>query len=97
MATYLILNLVFLAVVLVAIRFKPDRIKKPFVVTLLALIALTALFDNLIISFDIVGYDVTKILNLYIGIAPVEDFFYAILAVILIPIVWDTLGDTHAK
>lgn len=67
-------------------------IKKPtksWVITLGALLVLTAIFDSIIIWAGIVGYDSHKILGLYIGFAPIEDFFYAILAVLIVPILWN--------
>ncbi len=53
---------------------------------------LTAVFDNLIILADIVDYDPRLILGLFVYKAPVEDFFYAILAVILVPSLWNRFG-----
>jgi lycopene cyclase domain-containing protein len=95
MATYLILNMCILAIVLVLLR---QRVSKPStvrLVTLGLLLVLTAIFDSLIISLGVVGYNPDKLLGLYIGSAPVEDFFYAIVASILIPTVWNKLGNTH--
>lgn len=45
------------------------------------LFVLTAVFDNLIVGLSIVDYDPAKILGIHIGVAPVEDFMYALLAV----------------
>jgi lycopene cyclase domain-containing protein len=61
-------------------------------VTLGILLVLTAVFDNIIIALSIVGYDPAKILNIYVGSAPIEDFMYAILAVMLVPAIWRKLG-----
>jgi lycopene cyclase domain-containing protein len=97
MATYLTLNLLFIAVVLVALRIKPSRPSIPWVVTLIALLVLTAIFDSLIINAGIVAYDSSKLLGIYIGSAPIEDFFYAVLAIILIPAIWHKLGGTYVK
>ena len=61
------------------------------------LLVLTAIFDSIIVGLDIVGYSADKILGLYIGSAPVEDFFYAVLAAIIMPVLWNKLGDKHVR
>ena len=74
-------------------------IKKPtkaWWLTLAILLVLTAVFDSLIIWAGIVGYDTQKILGLYVGKAPIEDFFYAVLAVIIVPALWN-LFDTKKE
>lgn len=68
---------------------KPDR---AWWMTLGVLIILTAIFDSVIIWADIVDYDPTKILGLYAIQAPIEDFFYAILAVVIVPALWKLFG-----
>ncbi len=75
-------------------------IKKPtkaWWLTLAILLVLTAVFDSLIIWAGIVGYDTQKILGLYVGKAPIEDFFYAVLAVVIVPALWNLFGDKKAK
>lgn len=75
-------------------------IKKPtkaWWVTLLALLALTLVFDNLIIWAGIVAYDTTKLLGVYAGLAPIEDFFYALLAVIILPALWQLFGGSKKE
>jgi len=86
--TYIIINLIFL--VCVAVLFSQHLIKptKVWWLTLVILTLLTAVFDSIIIWAGIVGYDTQKILGIYVGLAPIEDFFYAILAVILVPTLW---------
>ena len=56
--------------------------------TLVVLIILTAVFDNLIIMLSIVDYDPSKILGLKVMNAPIEDFMYTLLAVIMVPAFW---------
>ena len=51
----------------------------------------TAIFDNLIIWSGLVAYDESKILGWRIGLAPVEDFLYAIVAVLLTASMWHIL------
>ncbi|WP_084125095.1 lycopene cyclase domain-containing protein [Demequina sp. NBRC 110054] len=62
--------------------------KLPLVWTGLVLLALTAIFDNLIVGAGIVGYDDELILGIRVPIAPIEDFGYAIAAVLLVPALW---------
>lgn len=86
--TYIILNVLFIIGVLVIFHRYIRKPSTTWWIILAALLVLTAVFDNLIILAGIVGYDSTKLLGLYVGVAPIEDFFYAILAAILIPILW---------
>lgn len=87
--TYLILNSLFLAAVLIVFR---KHLRKPTAtwwLSLSALLVLTAIFDNLIIWAGIVTYNPSNLLGIYIGLAPIEDFMYAILAAILAPVLWN--------
>ena len=97
MATYLILNLIFILFICILFRIKPDKLTKHIFYTLTLLMILTAIFDNLIIASSIVSYDKFKILGVFIVKAPVEDFMYAILAGLLVPIVWNRIGERSAK
>lgn len=97
MMTYILLNLMFL---FTAILFLPKKLSRPlraFWVTLLVVIVLTALFDPVIIALGIVDYDITKTLGILWFGAPVEDFFYALYSVIIVPLIWHRLGESsHA-
>lgn len=95
MATYLILNLVFTAIILVMLRQPLARPSRAALITCLVIVLLTAVFDSLIVGLGIVGYDTSKILGLMIGLAPVEDFFYAVLAVVIVIVVWERLGESR--
>ncbi len=90
MATYLVLNCLFLCVVLLLLRVLNGRIvwNQSVTVTLIVLLVLTAIFDSVIVASGIVAYDETKILGMSLGSAPIEDFFYAVLAAVLIPNLW---------
>lgn len=99
MATYLILNIVFLAIVLVVAYVIAGRIvwNRYVALVLVVLMITTAIFDSLIIASGIVGYDSDKLLGITIGVAPIEDFFYAILAGVLVPTSWHYFRkDEHA-
>lgn len=54
----------------------------------LVLIALTVVFDNVIVGTGIVDYDELLISGVRMPIAPVEDLAYAIGAVLLVPTLW---------
>lgn len=89
MATYLILNLIFLVVVLGALVVSRSLVlNRAVYMTLVILIGFTIIFDSFIVLAGIVAYDWDKLLGITIGAAPVEDFFYALLAVFMIPGLW---------
>ena len=94
--TYWSLNAVFLAVVaLVAVAavltHRGPRWKAAGLAAI-PLLILTAVFDNVLVATRIVGYDPALISGAKIGVAPLEDFAYAIAAVILLPSLWALLG-----
>lgn len=94
MFTYLIMNLIFL---LSLIMFLPKKLSKPgraFWITLGVLLVLTAAFDPVIIGLGVVGYNESLILGLKIFGAPIEDFFYALYAACIVPLLWNKLGET---
>jgi lycopene cyclase domain-containing protein len=99
--TYWMLNLVFLGVVaLVAIAALIARRSPSWRAVGLAaipLLALTAIFDNVLVGTGIVGYDPALISGARIGVAPLEDFAYTIAALVLLPAVWSLLGSRHAR
>jgi lycopene cyclase domain-containing protein len=92
--TYLILNTVFMACIIGALHKYIAKPNTAWWVTLGALLVLTAIFDSVIIWAAIVGYDATKLLGIYVGYAPVEDFFYALLAAVLVPTLWHYFETT---
>ena len=94
--TYWALNSFFLlAVATVAILSLATRRTPRWLALLIAggiLILFTAVFDNIMIGVGLVGYDRTHISGVFIGIAPVEDFAYAIAAAVLLPCLWSLFG-----
>ena len=95
--TYLILNTVFLVCIVVLIAKYLRKPSKAWWVMCGTLLVLTAIFDSIIIWAGIVGYDSNKILGLTIGNAPIEDFFYAILAAVIVPALWQRFERTPAN
>lgn len=92
--TYLLLNLAFTAIaILLYVAIRPEFKIKTLGVAALALTIITAFGDNFIVGMGIVDYNETKILGVRIGVAPVEDFFYAIIAIVLVPAIWVATGS----
>lgn len=58
------------------------------------LLVMTAVFDNVMIGIGLVGYDRAKISGVFVGIAPLEDFAYAVAALVLLPSLWVLAGRT---
>ena len=95
--TYWALNAMFLAVILVVAILAARRLRWPALgVTLAILLVATAVFDNVMISIGLVAYNDSVISGVFIGVAPLEDFAYAIAAIILLPSLWTLLGGKRA-
>ena len=94
--TYWALNAICLAAVaavaVAAILVRRAPHWRAVVMVLLGVILMTAIFDNLMIGVGLVGYDESKISGEFFGVAPLEDFAYAIAAVVLLPSLWTLLG-----
>lgn len=92
MFTYLALNLVFIAgAVLGSLPDIRSLVTRPRLIGFGILCGLTLIFDNLIIATGIVAYDDSLILGVKLGLAPLEDFFYPLAALIVLPYVWRKL------
>ena len=91
--TYLILAFLTAFLGLAAMIFARRAISwKAFSIAALALISMTAVFDNLIIYSGIVAYDENLISGLKLFLAPIEDFSYTILALGLVPAIFEALS-----
>lgn len=95
--TYLVLNIT----VIVAAAFALSaRFKKPgtrWWMTFAALIALTLIFDNIFIGLGMFTYNPELILGVTIGVAPIEDFLYSLLACIIVPLLWNRFKSPNHK
>ena len=92
MYNYLILNVLFMIAIAIGCwTFHVRPAKKILLVSLMVMLVLTLVFDNVIIGLDIVRYDETKILGVMVGSAPIEDFAYAIVAALAMPVIWSKL------
>lgn len=93
--TYLVLAALFLAIAtvtaMIAMR-RGDRVPAfALVAGGLALVALTAVFDTVMIAAGLFTYTDAHLLGPRIGLAPIEDFAYPLAAVILLPALWARL------
>ena len=93
MTTYIILNLLFFITLIMFIPKKFQKLPRAWWIALVGLLVLTAIFDPIIIALNIVAYDPSKILEMYFFGAPIEDFFYALYAICIVPLVWNKLGE----
>lgn len=97
--SYWALNAIFLTVVAaVAIAAVVSR-RAPAAasvgISLGVVLLMTAVFDNVMIGVGLVGYDRDLISGAFIGIAPLEDFAYALAAAVLLPSLWTLLGGSR--
>ncbi len=91
---YLILNsIIVLIVFLITWFYNKDLFNKKWFLATLVLLVMTAIFDSLIVGNEIVAYNDDSYLNLFIGMAPIEDFAYTIAGMMIIPTVWKYLGS----
>ncbi|MGV8876841.1 MAG: lycopene cyclase domain-containing protein [Rhodoglobus sp.] len=94
--TYWLLNAVFLVIVAalaVAVIASGRAVRwRAVAITAGILLVLTAIFDNIMISVGLVGYNANVISGAFIGVAPLEDFAYTIAAVVGLPCLWMLLA-----
>ena len=96
--TYLLLSIVFLAVaaavLVVALALAPDRARivrrwwAPLLIAAIAVLVLTAVFDNLMIGAGLMTYTDANISGARLGLVPLEDFTYPLAALLLLPALW---------
>jgi lycopene cyclase domain-containing protein len=55
------------------------------------MLLMTLVFDNLIIASGIVDYDFDKTAGIRLFLAPVEDFAYTLVALVLVPSLFNWL------
>ena len=84
-------------VALVVLARAGRRALLPALAGLVVLLALTAVFDNVIVGSGIVAYDASRILGIRLGVAPVEDFSYTVVAALALPALWVLLGRRRAR
>lgn len=52
------------------------------------LLALTAVFDNVMIAVGLFSYDPASLSGAHLGNVPVEDFAYPVAAALMLPVLW---------
>ena len=100
--TYALLILPFaavtaLATALSAVRPGVGSRLRASTLTALALCALTAVFDNVMIALDLFTYPPTHLSGVRIGLAPIEDFAYPICVAFLAPAVLALLTPSRER
>jgi len=84
--TYLLLTASILAAAMIYFFLMRSYIaSKPLVAASAVMLLITAIFDNVIIATGIVAYDEAKISGIKIGVAPIEDFAYTVVALLVVP------------
>ncbi|MFF1634843.1 lycopene cyclase domain-containing protein [Leifsonia sp. NPDC058248] len=96
--TYLLLSLAFLIVAAVVLFFAlataPDRRRiarrwwLPVLIAAVISLVLTAVFDNLMIRSGLMTYEAGRIAGAHLGLVPLEDFAYPVVALLLLPALW---------
>jgi lycopene cyclase domain-containing protein len=104
--TYLLLCAAFLIAALAVLALSlgrrsgrgiPSRSAAAIGLAALALLILTAVFDNVMIGVGLFAYDPAHTSGLAIGQAPIEDFTYPLAAVILLPALWSLLRPRRRR
>jgi lycopene cyclase domain-containing protein len=90
--TYLALNMTFMFIAFVTLNLVSRKSPwRAIGFTMLWMLLVTLVFDNVIIGLEIVGYDKTKISGILLGLAPIEDFAYTVVAVLAVSTIWTKL------
>ena len=100
--TYALIVLPFVVVtaaVVVATARRPEfgRRMAASAIAALLLLVLTAVFDNLMIAAGLFSYPPAHLSGLRVGLAPIEDFSYAVCAAFLVPAVYTLLPRRLAR
>lgn len=85
-AGFLVGSAVAAAVLLAIARARPRILA--VVITIAALVALTAVFDTVMIGAGFFSYADAHLAGPRIGLAPIEDFAYPVAGAILLPALW---------
>ena len=69
----------------------------PLAVAAAAVLALTAVFDSIMIAADLFRFDEALLLGVRVGLAPVEDLAYALIAVLIAAAMWRLLPASSRR
>ncbi|PWL20128.1 MAG: lycopene cyclase domain-containing protein [Candidatus Aquiluna sp. XM-24bin5] len=90
--TYLLLTAIVLGIFAIyALLMRKWLPVKPLIGAAIVMLTLTLVFDNVIIGTGIVDYDPEKISGIRLGFAPIEDFAYTLVALVLVPSLFNFL------
>ncbi len=94
--TYAALALVFLGIAAItAVGLAAPRRRRPSIPAVLiaaaALVVLTAVFDSIMIAAGFFHYESVHLLDVTIGLAPLEDFAYPLAGALLLPAIWTAM------
>lgn len=95
--TYTLINTVFLGTALIVFllverrRFSAYRMRALGITTAI-MIALTIVFDNIMISVGLVEYGDEQISGIRLGVMPIEDLSYTVFALLALPALWTALA-----
>ena len=101
--TYSLMSLPFLGVAILVFalgaghahhRGTLGRFLSSWAAATVALLVLTAIFDNVMMAAGFFDYGVDEISGYRFGLMPVEDFFYPIAGALLLSGVWQLLDGT---
>lgn len=96
--TTVILNLVVIVLVAVACARPLRRMAAgPILLAVLVLAVLTMVFDTAMIAADLYVFDADKITGLRVWGAPIEDFAYALVAGVAVPVLWTVLPSRRGS
>ncbi|WP_394553957.1 lycopene cyclase domain-containing protein [Agromyces sp. MMS24-JH15] len=99
--TYLALCAVFVAVATGVAAFAWRRAPRGHAAALAiaagALVALTAVFDTVMIAAGLFTYADGTTTGLVVGLAPIEDFAYPLGVLLLMSALWNLLGSRTAR
>lgn len=95
--TYLALSIGFFLWALFLFVREWKRPSKSWWIALGVLLVLTLIFDNLAIWAGLFSYTPALISGISLGLAPIEDFFYPLVAMIIVPALWKKFERTNTK
>ncbi len=85
-------SLLLLILALWVRRISVRRVLPAMVFSLVVLLGLTGVFDNVMIGSGLFDYGKQTLLGISVGLAPIEDFTYPVSAVLFGPALWWLAG-----
>lgn len=63
--------------------------------TVLVMLVLTVVFDNVMIAVGLVGYSTSQLGGVHLGLVPLEDLAYPLAGAVVLPFWWTVLTARH--